>query len=313
MLLLSPVAPAVIDQCTRDVRKVNGTLPDSVQPMRREETKFGQRPNAGGRCPKCSALWSRWCRNRRHGGSRSRRRGCRIGEILSETLRNVRSRWRRSARKWFAQLFFGYLAEQGTAQVPIAVQRVHLPHPVEPGDIRILLARLDSDDGALTGRRRFLVLREEVSVVESPEVGCLSRRRTTGCRGSCVLAQQRARLMSTPFGTPSRPGAVSVPVCPSTDNPLGPRAPPSRGTAPVSGGGGAGAAAAGTAGSGGGGGSAYARGAIATGANMQTAARGAKRLNMRERAPLVGLVPVVLRRAVVARTQRVQGICRDES
>ncbi|MUL83474.1 hypothetical protein FZI95_26850 [Mycobacterium sp. CBMA247] len=60
------------------------------------------------------------------------------------------------------------------------------------------------------------------------------------------------------------------------------------GTAPVSGGGGAGAAAAaGAAGSGGGGGSADARGANATGANMQTAARVAKRFNMRVTAPLV--------------------------
>ncbi|WP_206745738.1 hypothetical protein, partial [Mycolicibacterium peregrinum] len=40
-------------------------------------------------------------------------------------------------------------------------------------------------------------------------------------------------------------------------------------------------------------GSAYARGAIATGANMQTAARGAKRLNMRELAPLVVLGPAL--------------------
>ncbi|WP_234788991.1 MspA family porin [Mycolicibacterium fortuitum] len=64
---------------------------------------------------------------------------------------------------------------------------------------------------------------------------------------------------------------------------------------------------------GGGGGSADARGAIATGANMQTAARGAKRLNMRELAPLVVLDRAVLRRTMVARTQRFQGNCRDES
>lgn len=96
------------------------------------------------------------------------------------------------ARKWFAQLLFGDLPEKGTAQVPVAVQRVHLPHPVEPGDIRVLLARLNPDHRALAGCRRFLVLREEVSVVERPEVGCLGRWRPTRCRRGCILAEQCA-------------------------------------------------------------------------------------------------------------------------
>src|ERR1700712_2288499 len=58
------------------------------------------------------------------------------------------------------------------------------------------------------------------------------------------------------------------------------------GTAPVSGGGGPGTPTGATAGSGGGG-SARARGAAASGANMQTAARVAKRFNILVVAPLV--------------------------